>query len=313
MSFTKEEMAERRNYIGASEAAAVMGKSRWGTPLSVWAEKTGELPPENIDDKLYVILGTRLEEVVAELFTAKTGKKVHRVNEAFVHKKHPFLRCHIDRKVEGERAILQCKTASAFKGKEWDGEEIPEEYEIQEHHELACSGYDRAYIACLIGNHKFELKVVERDASKLAYVVDSEVYFWNEFVVPKVMPGLNFIKAGDNDTAAALWPKGDAALPELVLADEVDAMLESLEGLKADAKMVKKQQEEIEAKVKVLLGSNLSARSNNFVVKWSNIEQDRVDTTRLKDEEPATYARFIKKVLSRRFDPRRITATKETK
>jgi putative phage-type endonuclease len=302
-------MEERKNYIGASEAAQVLGKSRWGTPLSLWAEKTGAMEPKEIGDKLYVKLGVKLEQAVAELFTELTGKKVHKVNEAFVHKQHPFIRCHIDRKVEGERSILQCKTASAFKSKEWDGEEIPEEYEIQEHHELACSGYDRAYIACLIGNQKVALKVIERDAAKINYVISREVSFWKEFVEPKIMPTLGFVKSKDTETLLGLYPSGDDGLGEVALPDEADALLESLEGLKADSKLMEKSKKEIEAKIQYLLGKNVFGRSNNFLVKWSNMEQRRVDSDRMKEDAPELFEKFAKVIKMRRFDPRRIQVT----
>jgi putative phage-type endonuclease len=154
---------DRSGYIGASDCAAVLGLSRFKTVLQVWAEKTGTVEPEDISEKLNVWLGNELEEIVAKKFTKDTGKKVHRVNDAYIHKNHDFIRCHIDRKVEGENAILQCKTASAWMAKHWEGEEIPQEYILQEYHELACSGYEKAYIAVLIGNNDFKIKVLERD------------------------------------------------------------------------------------------------------------------------------------------------------
>ena len=201
---TKEQLQERRGYIGASEAAAVLGLSRWNTPLSIWADKTGKTQhPE--DEKLYQWLGTELEEVVAKRFTFETGKKVHKVNEPFIHKVHKFLRCNIDRKVVGENAILQCKTCTPYKAKEWGGDIVPNEYIVQELHELACSGYDRAYIAVLIGNQDFKIKVVERDEKLINDIINKEVHFWNTFIVPDVMPIT--IKADDSDILYGLYPK----------------------------------------------------------------------------------------------------------
>ena len=308
--FTAEELEERKSYIGASDAAAVCGRSRWGTPLSIWAEKTGRLPAEDIGHKIYVRIGNKMEQVVADLFTEETGKKVHKVNEAFVHKVHPFLRCHIDRKVEGERAILQCKTAGAFKGKEWNGDEIPDEYVLQEIHELACSGYDRAYIACLIGNHDFKIKVIERDAKQIRDLVDREVKFWEEFIVPKVMPTMAYVKAADGDTALALFPQAESD-DEVDLGDDADNLLEVLEGLKADGKVVENQKKEVEAKIKLMMGGFSCGKSPHFQVKWSNISQTRVDSDRLRDEAPEVFKKYSKAVLMRRFDPKRVTEGKQ--
>ena len=40
MSFTQ---AERMQYIGGSDIAAVLSQSRWKTPYRLWAEKTGKI------------------------------------------------------------------------------------------------------------------------------------------------------------------------------------------------------------------------------------------------------------------------------
>ena len=113
---------DRRTFLGGTDAAAVLGLSRYRTPLQVWAEKTGALDEQNIDDKLHVKLGKRLEEVVAELYTEKTGKKVRRVNETLYHPQFPFLAANIDRRVVGEDTLLECKTTNSFKAKEFEGE-----------------------------------------------------------------------------------------------------------------------------------------------------------------------------------------------
>jgi predicted phage-related endonuclease len=46
---------ERIGFIGSSDAAAVLGLSRWKTPLQIWAEKTGQVVPDDISDKEAVI------------------------------------------------------------------------------------------------------------------------------------------------------------------------------------------------------------------------------------------------------------------
>ena len=56
----------RHEYIGGSDIAKVMGLSRWGTPLSLWAEKTGKIPAKDLSDnevvnKLYELVFYREE------------------------------------------------------------------------------------------------------------------------------------------------------------------------------------------------------------------------------------------------------------
>jgi len=84
-------MKDRKRYLGGTDAAGVLGLSRWATPLSVWAAKTGQVEGEDISGRLAVKLGHKLEHTVAELFMEATGKKVQRVNDSIFHQKHSFI------------------------------------------------------------------------------------------------------------------------------------------------------------------------------------------------------------------------------
>ena len=285
---TKEQLAERNGYIGASDAAAVMGLSRWGTPLSVWAEKTGQVVREDISEKLHVRLGHKLEQTVADLFMEETGKKVHRVNETLYHPKYSFLAANLDRRVVGERAILQCKTASAWKAREWGDDEIPREYIIQEMHELAVSGADRAYIAVLIGNQDFKWKVIERDEKALADMVAREVAFWNDFVIPKAMPAV--VSWSDKDALAGLFPVADEG-EAVTLDDAANAIAEAIEGAEEDYKNLGKQIDKQKNELKAMLGKAGAGETGLWTFKWSNVPEAKVDAFTKKAFRKFTYKR----------------------
>lgn len=293
---TQEELEERAQYIGASEAAAVLGMSRWDTPIGVWARKTGQLPVDDKSDDIAVYLGNELEEVVARIFTKKTGKKVHRVTEAFTHPNYKFLRCHIDRKVDGESAILQCKTASAWKAKEWRGEEVPDEYVIQELHELACTGYDRAYIAVLVGNQDFHLKVVERDPKLIAEIIRKEVNFWSQFVVTKSLP--HTVTKNDADVLYDLFPHGDET-DTITLSDQANILVESLQALESDAKLLEGQIEKQKNELKLLLQDNAVGVTDKYKVTWKDQSTVRLESGRIKVEKPEIYKAYSKTTKTR--------------
>jgi putative phage-type endonuclease len=286
--FTKEQLKERMGFIGASEAAGALGLSRFTSVLSLWAEKTGQTEPSE-EETLPQWVGTEIEEIIAKRFTLETGKKVHRVNDTIIHKDYPFLACHIDRKVDGEDAILQCKSASAYKAKEWDNDEIPTEYVIQEYHELACTGYKKAYIACLIGNHKFVIKEVFYDKKVIDSMIAKEVAFWNSFVIPKVMPMQ--ISCKDDDTLLQLFP--EAQDTEIELGDGADRVIEGLESMTADFNSLKGQIEQQKNTLKALLQDNSIGRTAKYLVTWKNRKTSKLDTKLLKEEEPKTYEKYL--------------------
>jgi putative phage-type endonuclease len=295
-----------RKYLGGSDASAVLGLSRWQTPLQLWAEKTGEVIKDE-PATLAQTLGIRLEEVVAEMFTLETGKKVRRVNKTLYHSAHSFIGANIDREVVGEDELLECKTASAWKSKEWEGEEIPREYIIQVMHYLAVTGRSRGYLAVLIGNQDFKIKVVERDENMIAEMVKKEVAFWNDFVVPKVMPGI--ITARDSQVLYDLFPVAEEG-SEVSLDDKANRLIESRNAMILDIKSLESQVDKAENELKAMLQEKETGASVNWIVTWKNQKTKRLDTTLFKTSEPAVYEKYLKESESRVL---RFKAKKETK
>ena len=102
--------------------------------------------------------GNVLEEVVAQEFAKRTGLKVQRRNAILQHPAYPWMLANVDRLIVGERIGLECKTASEYLKKEWEGEEIPVTYLLQCQHYMAVTGYEAWWIAVLIGGNKFVYK-----------------------------------------------------------------------------------------------------------------------------------------------------------
>ena len=303
---TKQEQEERRHFIGASEASAVLGLSRWATPLQIWAIKTGEVESPQ-EESLPMWVGTESEEMVAKRFMLETGKKVHKVNDTIFHKKYPFLACHIDRKVEGEDTILQCKTASAYKYKEWVDDDIPKEYIIQEFHELACTGYKKAIVACLIGNSKFVMKeiIFEEHKKTIEEVTQKEVAFWNNFVIPKIMP--TTITANDSDVLYQLYPQTKEG-SEIQLDDNAEKIIESLDSMGADLKGLEMQVEAQKNTLKAILGNAEIGITKNWRISWKPQDRKSLDIERIKTEAPEVYQKFVKTSSSRIFRYKNIKA-----
>src|SRR5699024_10110248 len=159
-----EEWLERRKEgIGGSDAAVVCGVSRYKSPVEVWMEKTGQLPSQEAGEAAY--WGNRLECLVREEFTKRTGGSVTKPSALYQRRDHPFMLANVDGLCEDPvhgPCIFEAKTASAYKAGEWE-DSIPDEYMIQIQHYMAVTGYQGAYIAVLIGGNAFRWKFVERD------------------------------------------------------------------------------------------------------------------------------------------------------
>lgn len=296
MALTPQQLAERGSYIGSSDAAGVMGLSRWETVLSIWAEKTGRVTPEEIGHRLPVKLGIRLEDAVAELFMEETGKKVHRVNQTLVHPDHDFLRANIDRRVVGEDAILECKTASAWKAKEWAGEDIPQEYIIQCYHQLSVTGAAVCYIAVLIGNQEFKWKAIYRDEVIQKNIINKELNFWNDFVMPNIMP--TTITQNDGNILYELFPISDPNM-DIALPDAANILLEGIEANETEIKALEGDVEKSKNALKAMLGDAESGRTQLHRVTWKKQTSKRVDIERLKKEQEVIYSAYLKESSTR--------------
>ena len=288
--------SDRTGYIGGSDIAAVLGLSRWKTPLQLWAEKTGQVIPEDISGKMQVRLGNKLEATVCDLFTEETGKKVARVNEALVHPKYPYLRGLIDRRVVGEKAILEAKTTSPWNSKAWEGESMPQDYILQTMFYMELAGAERGYLACLIGNQEFVYKVIERDDKLQKEIIAKAVDFWTRYIEPKVMPTM--ITSRDAETLYSLYPLGDEG-EAIELDDTANALVDTLLAHQEDYKALDNQIEKVKNDLRVLLKDHTSGVTDKWKITWTNQETNRIDLKKLKTEEPMICSKFLIKSDSR--------------
>jgi putative phage-type endonuclease len=195
-----EWLAFRRRGIGGSDAAKVLGISRWGGPLTVYMDKLGLLPPEEEQSEA-AYWGTTLEDVVAREFVRRTGLRVRRRNAIMYHPDHPWMIANVDRVIVGSNQGLECKTVSAFKADEWRDDEVPDAYYIQCQHYMAVMGWDSCFIAALIGGQRFLVKEILRNDEEIAGLIEAERQFWYGNVVLGIPP-----LAGMFDDMGALYP-----------------------------------------------------------------------------------------------------------
>ncbi|MBL0320310.1 MAG: YqaJ viral recombinase family protein [Alphaproteobacteria bacterium] len=299
---TDKQRSERINYIGSTDAPGILGMSRYSSPLKVWCEKTGVLAPEDIGDRLNVRIGTKMEQIVAELYEEETGKKLRKVNETIYYKKYPFIACNLDRYIVGEETILEIKTASEYKKMEWDDEEIPQEYIIQVYHQMAVTG-KKAEICCLIGNSSLKIKQIPYDEKLLQMVTDKEVEFWNKYVIPKIQPEI--LIENDSEILKNLYP---TALNKtaLNLPDEINVQIKRIEECVRTIKMLESEIEINKNNVKNILKDSESGVTNEYSVSWKNSKWAGIDQKKLRSEFPEIYEQIKTEKEIRKFSYKKL-------
>jgi len=268
----------RKTFIGGSDIAAIMGMSRWKSPLQLWAEKTGTLPEQDLSDNEAVELGTELEDFVAKKFTRKTGLKVRQAPQIYVHKDYDYFKCQVDRLVTNTNELLEVKTTSAWKVKEWAGEEIPQEYILQVNWQLGITGRDKGWLAVLIGGQKFRTKEMMFDKKLFDKQIEMALGFW-VCVQNKTAPMATGI---DNPFMIELNPTHNDTLKEAD--DEMNTKIGLLMETKFHIDQLKETQDLVEAQIKQVIGDSLGIKTSQYSVTWKQQARSSVDTEKLKDD-----------------------------
>lgn len=195
----EEWLKHRLNYIGGSDAAAIVGMNPYMDNVTLYQIKTGQKVQEDISDKPYVQYGINAEPLLRELFKLNYPHYLvsYEENNSFVNVNTPFAAASLDGWIwdtETERSgILEIKTSeivSSMHKEKWK-DKIPDNYYCQLLHyfmvrddcefahltALLTYKYNDAEIYQQIKNYHIERSDVEED---IKFLQNSEKQFWKQ-------------------------------------------------------------------------------------------------------------------------------------
>lgn len=299
-----EWLQERKKGIGGSDASAILGFNPWKSAFELYIDKTSD-EVEEIDNEA-IHFGNVLEDVVADEFTRRTGKKVRRRNQTFVHPKHDFMIANIDRDVVGEKALLECKTTNAFNVDAWEGDDIPPAYMCQIQHYMAVLDYDKAYIAVLIGGQKFVWKEIERDDEFIELMIEQEKHFWEEHVQKEVPPEIDGSPSA-SELLNKMYPEDNGEMIMLE-SDTAESLIEAIESIKSEVKEKQTLQKEYENKLKLMIGDAQTGVTPRYEVRNITVTSNRLDSRKLRKELPDIAKKYTNQSTYRRMTIKEIEA-----
>jgi len=287
-----EWLEERRSGIGGSEAAAVLGISRYTSRMRVYLNKIGQETPEVDND--YIKWGNILEPVIRNQFAAEYNVEVEINEEMLRSEKHPFMVAHLDGIIHDPKkktpGVLEVKNVTEWKKGEWENGESPAEYIVQIQHNMEVAGLMWGYLVALIGGNRLVANYIEKDEELVKQIIEAEEEFWNENVIPRKMPP--FDASSDSEVILkALYP--EAHEPDVIdLPPLIDNDLDEWQVICDQIKDLEKRKEEIENKAKAELGEYEKGRTEYRLVKWTNVYT--TDEQRLAEEHPEILERYQK-------------------
>lgn len=304
---TREEWLKlRKQGVGGSDAAAVCGLNRWRGPLDVYTDKTSDSIEDRDSEPMY--WGRIMEPILRNEFSKRTGLKAEEMPYMFACKEYPFMLADIDgivREADGSIALLEIKTANGFAAKDWENG-LPQEYYIQIQHYLSVTGLPKAYVAVLIGGNDFRYEEIPRDEETIQTIIALEANFWIHHVIARIPPEPD---ATSSNLLNAMYPTSNTT--SLILPDEADALIKELDEWKQFEEQIKAGKAECENKLKAMLKKAECGKTPaGYSVHWKSSSTSRLDTSKLKAENPTLVEKYMKTTSYRRFS---ITAPKVDK
>lgn len=244
---TPEWLAARREGIGSSDAPVIAGEV--GSVLELWAEKSGLVEPEAPDAETSRLFewGHRLEPIVADWYADTTGRQLQRVNQMLRHRQVAWAFASLDRRVKGERRIVEIKTTRFG----WTGgEDVPGRVQAQVQHQLWVTGYDVADVAVLTGGSEPRIYTIERDDAYIDDLAYLETEFWG-WVQSRTRPPVDGSENARR-VLSRLHPRNDGTL--LPLTPDLDAVVQSWLSAKAAVKEAEAQEATLGNTLRALIG-----------------------------------------------------------
>jgi len=205
MALTKAQLLDRVNYLGGSDTAAILGLSKYSSPLDIYNDKVHPQLDRITNDAME--RGNKLEPIILDWYDVGNENdgfetELTRYLDTFTHPKYPYLRANIDARWSDE-VIVEAKSCHSWSStaKEFgkDGtDHIPIEYLVQ------CAYYAEiipeieivdiavAFVKDNSGTResvdRFALYTYERNESLGQSIIDAGIAFWNNHIIPRIPP-----------------------------------------------------------------------------------------------------------------------------
>jgi len=193
-SLTEAQQVIRATGVGASEVAAIVGKSKWATPIDVYRSKT---EPRVEAEELEVFKrGRHLEAAVLGWYEEEVGAKLERQPTlgTLRSKDFPHVVATPDAFDRARGISVQAKTHRFDAQVEYGAQgtdQIPQHELIQVTMEMGVLGVDVAHLPVLFGGDEFRIYHVPFSRPLFVKLGEAVEAFWENHVAKRVPPPID--------------------------------------------------------------------------------------------------------------------------
>jgi putative phage-type endonuclease len=298
-------LKERCKGIGGSDAAAVLGLSRYKSALAVYLDKIGE--GEEIEMSEKMAWGLKLEKLILEEYGIRTGLPVQHnsIQAITVNSEHEWFICTLDGTAthpDKGSGVIQCKAVDKYMRHEWE-DQVPEEYLIQLHHEIGVTGFKWGALAVLIGGNEFRYFGFDRDEELITLIRNREEEFWKENVLKRIPPD----PTGASLDILSKMYREDSGKSITLRDDSIGKAILSFLSTKEQIERFTKEKEDAEAVIKAAMqdasqGIYMDGQ-RTFGISWTTVKgRTGFDSKQFEKDYPELYLKYMKTGASyRRF------------
>lgn len=304
MVISQEQLNDRRQGIGSSDAPAILGLSKYKSPYDVWLDKTGKIQNSSAGQAAWI--GNMLEDAILGMAAQSLGKKVVAADgEKSTTFIKGLLRANVDGMIdvfqEGS-PIVEVKTTGQLA--DWGDamtDSVPSHVLVQIHHQMLCTKSQMCYVARLGAAFGFSFDIFPvRYDEAFAKEMESEVLaWWDNHVVKDIPPSIESGVPNLELLKSMSRKKGKTIiLPESLFVAEREA--------KEAAAAAELLHNEAKAVLMAAMGDATVATCIGYKAGISTITSKRFDSARFSEENPDMALKYQKDSSYQRFDIRSI-------
>ena len=280
-------LLDRKQGIGGSDVAAIMGLSPWTTALNVYNDK---LMPVNLEEEPHEDLkrGIRAERYILEEYAENTGETLICNIPTFIDPEYSFMRGNVDAKLKEHNVIVEAKSTKASISSWNTG--IPEHYRLQVAYYAMLADADRVDIPVLFSGWRYGCYTYWRDIEFEAQIKIAVINFWQHHILKNIPPepqSLEELQVAYPIINSEVTIKADEDIRNTV--SELQEVSAKRKELEATEKCLKQSIQQYMGEAGLLDAGFCKLALKNRLTK-------RLDTSALKLAAPEIYQNYLQEI-----------------
>jgi len=281
MSVTITDRPDRKSYIGGSDLGKILGISCFGNAIDLYrSKKSGDMGVLLHSDAIK--WGNKLEPLILEEIPGGVANdKFHVDSEYSFMGGLPDGFREIDTGIDGmpEKILIEIKTASEKREREFSELKVPQEYYAQVQWYLMLTKLSKAQVWTLIGGRKMVVTPIKRNDEFIKEARAKAIYWWE-----------NYYSKGIEPTITVKKPQDDKEITELTY-DEYRSIKDKYQ----EYVMAKSYADELYNIYKNACIYDNAYYQGNKVYTHTKSYINRFDVTRFKSERSDLYKEYMTK------------------